>query len=1101
MHRIQENIQFTQRQFFRLLISLVFLCGILFACTVDASQANENGLNFMRMYNPDETGGAGQNFAVVQDTLDLMYVANLMAVLEFDGGRWRAIQHPEHYRAVSLDIDDSGRIYVGYQGDMGYLATDRQGRKRVISLRAQIPDSIQNIGYIWGTQALPRGVVYRSPHRVYRWIPDRQDPRIGQMDIWSFPEENRLLGMTLIDGKPIFWQANVGLMEIIGNECAPVHGGELLADIPVRDVIPYDDTSWLLACETHGLYLFDGESLRQFFSPADLYARTAFALGLTPLRDNLFALATRFGGLLLFDREGNIRDLYDQVTGLQDNNVLSAPYVDRQGAMWVPLNYGLVRIEAPSPIEYYDYNLGIEGNIYSILRHNGILYLGTSQGLRVLRPSDEPGRPASFSTVPGTEDRYWALFSVHNRLFCISTRGLEEVHGPSRRTSLIQEVGMGYCATVSNDSMYLYLGTYNQGVTVFQWRHSSWQYYGRLAGTSPQVLDIVADAEGDLWLMANYRHIERVSIDPRNNLSLAVTVYDTAKGLPGLSHYYPIVLNGDLLVGNTRGLFRYDAEIDEFVPDSTLGEQFGSGSRGMWNLTLDSSGNVWFNSQFAKGARVSPGSDGAYELNYPLLRASTSNFLCFYPEEHGDVLWAGAENGRLIRYDDTVELPDSVGFTALVRRLVANGDSLLLDGSVSPFIDPPRLPYSMNSLRFEFSLPRYDALNANRFKYRLVGLTDEWSDWSEETYKDFNSLYEGRYRFEVIGYDVYYFESETGSYEFYIQPPWYRTYWSYIAYLLVFFAIIYGFYKWRTRQIEAQKRHLEKIVQKRTLELKEANAKIHEYNNQLEELLEKRTRDLIRSERQAVFGQLVQGIVHNLKNPLQSSTMSTQMIRLAVAKSQAAECKNHDEELVMLRAMAESVTNTVEWLEKANSKLKHMIDSLLTKSRLDTQEQQVVVDLNELVKTEVEFMQADTFFKNKVKKEINLIKGKVMVQVVPGEMSQVIQNLIRNAIDAMLKIPSPKLNVRTTKMDGTIYLYIADNGEGIPENIQDRIFDPFFTTKHVDGDETVPENEPKGTGLGLWMSHEAMRSFGGSIAVQSIKGEGTTFTLSLPEAI
>ena len=64
-----------------------------------------------------------------------------------------------------------------------------------------------------------------------------------------------------------------------------------------------------------------------------------------------------------------------------------------------------------------------------------------------------------------------------------------------------------------------------------------------------------------------------------------------------------------------------------------------------------------------------------------------------------------------------------------------------------------------------------------------------------------------------------------------------------------------------------------------------------------------------------------------------------------------------------------------------------------------------------------------------------------------------------------------------------------DTGEGISEEVIEHVFDPFFTTKELG----------KGTGLGLAMVHGSMAQAGGSVTVQSTPGEGTTFTLLLPE--
>jgi signal transduction histidine kinase len=553
-------------------------------------------------------------------------------------------------------------------------------------------------------------------------------------------------------------------------------------------------------------------------------------------------------------------------------------------------------------------------------------------------------------------------------------------------------------------------------------------------------------------------------------------------------------------VGNTEGLFKYHPESDRFQPDSTLGDEFATGERGMWNMTKDAEGRVWFNSRYAKGASVTPGEEGSYQLNYPLLRVSNATFLCFFPEENGDVLWAGAEDGRLIRYDNTYELPDTVIYKAIVRKVIARQDSVLLDGSKPLLWTPPRLPYEFNSLRFYFTIPRYDAPEAKRYQYRLVGLTDEWSEWTDETYRDFNSLPEGRYRFEVRGYDVYYFTSQIGSFEFVVLPPWYRTWWAYSLYIIGFGALLYGAYKWRVRAIEAYNRQLEDMIERRTRQLAEANQEIQTYNERLEQMLEDRTRHLIISERQAVFGQLVQGIVHNLKNPLSASTMSTGAIREALRVVENADQSSPEDVKKANDRLVRSVKQSVGWIERANQNLNDMITSLLTKSRSDKAADRARIDLNDLLRNEVEFLQADKRFKKMKRKKIRLADEPLPVEVVPGEMAQVFQNIVGNALEAMYDTPDPFLAVETFERDGHAVMIISDSGPGIPEEIRQKVFDPFFSTKSPLLDEEAGEDEPKGTGLGLWMCRQAVESFGGVIQLETEEGKGTSFRIALPLA-
>ncbi|WP_158263710.1 PAS domain S-box protein [Deinococcus arcticus] len=113
----------------------------------------------------------------------------------------------------------------------------------------------------------------------------------------------------------------------------------------------------------------------------------------------------------------------------------------------------------------------------------------------------------------------------------------------------------------------------------------------------------------------------------------------------------------------------------------------------------------------------------------------------------------------------------------------------------------------------------------------------------------------------------------------------------------------------------------------------------------------------------------------------------------------------------------------------------------------------------------------------------------VTLQGEPGRLTQVVTNLVVNAIHACP--PGADVTVRFAVREGTRTLEVEDTGSGIPGDVLGRIFEPMFTTKEVG----------KGTGLGLSIIHDIVTGhFGGDILVDTRLGQGTTFTVTFPEA-
>jgi signal transduction histidine kinase len=190
------------------------------------------------------------------------------------------------------------------------------------------------------------------------------------------------------------------------------------------------------------------------------------------------------------------------------------------------------------------------------------------------------------------------------------------------------------------------------------------------------------------------------------------------------------------------------------------------------------------------------------------------------------------------------------------------------------------------------------------------------------------------------------------------------------------------------------------------------------------------------------------------------------------------------------------VTNHISKIETGTTKMIDMINSLMTKSRSDKSESIEPVDINTILLREIEFLEADYIFKHKTKKTISLLPGALVVDAVPGEIAQIFQNLVRNALDAMYEQDHQELTFSSGKDKENVWFSVSDNGPGIPEEMQKKVFDPFFTTKPKAGENE--NGKPTGTGLGLHMCMQMARTYHGTITLQSKPAEGTCIKAILP---
>jgi signal transduction histidine kinase len=289
---------------------------------------------------------------------------------------------------------------------------------------------------------------------------------------------------------------------------------------------------------------------------------------------------------------------------------------------------------------------------------------------------------------------------------------------------------------------------------------------------------------------------------------------------------------------------------------------------------------------------------------------------------------------------------------------------------------------------------------------------------------------------------------------------------------------------------------LEVLARLRThLELKRAREIIRRHSESLEQMLASRTNDLIRAERQAAFGQLVQGIVHNLRGPVAGISGNAELAGIeleTVARYMSSTAGDASEIMGVLADARDDIRH----IEIGVDSINRMITSLMQKSRSDQSGNLERIDLNQLIRQELDFLAADMRFKHHVAKDLQLTDGELPVLAIPGELAQVFQNLIRNSMDAMYIHQEPHVSVRTESNGDWVSFSVSDNGPGIPEEILPFIFDPFFTTKPKATEDH--SNQPIGTGLGLYTCSQIVRAHNGWIEVTGDSSSGTTFTVNLP---
>jgi len=276
------------------------------------------------------------------------------------------------------------------------------------------------------------------------------------------------------------------------------------------------------------------------------------------------------------------------------------------------------------------------------------------------------------------------------------------------------------------------------------------------------------------------------------------------------------------------------------------------------------------------------------------------------------------------------------------------------------------------------------------------------------------------------------------------------------------------------------------------LRLKRAQDELRTLNQDLEKLVDVKTRKLVKKERQAIVGQMVQGIVHNLRGPTMVVHARAELASMAI--KQLRDVLADDVENA--REMVQRTLRHLEGLKQAVRKTEELISSLLSKGAQEAEEKKQWLDLNDIVVQEIEFLDADMDLKHGIKKNLDFDPSLPGFFGIYCDFSQIIYNLTKNASDAMRNSPRKELTISTEHDEQSIYIRFQDTGPGISPDHLERVFEPFFTTKPQEGSDNGDRST--GTGLGLHTCAQLMKSYGGDISVESKPGSGTTFTLWIP---
>ena len=252
----------------------------------------------------------------------------------------------------------------------------------------------------------------------------------------------------------------------------------------------------------------------------------------------------------------------------------------------------------------------------------------------------------------------------------------------------------------------------------------------------------------------------------------------------------------------------------------------------------------------------------------------------------------------------------------------------------------------------------------------------------------------------------------------------------------------------RQRELQALNSQLEKRVEQRTAELKRMQ------------------KELIRQEKMAVLGRMASAIVHELSQPLTALKTAVGSLEIRYQRQDWA-------------GLAKSMTHLTPLPEK-------MYD-IVTQLRLFAY--QGVTNTEDIAVNGTIRQYISALDSRGAAIHLKLSGADCRISMNPAQLDIVLNNLVHNALDAVAEVAQAEIGIATHALDDQVAISVTDNGHGLDTETARHIFEPFFTTKVIG----------KGLGLGLAITKNIIKEYGGEISVQRAEGR-TRFDLVLPRA-
>ncbi|MBU1370273.1 MAG: response regulator [Bacteroidetes bacterium] len=782
-----------------------------------------------------------------------------------------------------------------------------------------------------------------------------------------------------------------------------------------------------------GLSRLDGLSTLEYKQQQGLLRKAVFSIAEDSAGNMWFGVQD--GGITKLERDtlNPNNDSFIQFSttqGLTSHNVLTMLF-DKNGHLWYGSGNGLNHYNEKSITTYKTDQGMVNNNVVSLMEDSrGNVWLGTyEKGLNRF----DGHSFVQYTTAQGlVHNTVWDMHEDETGTVWLATRGGLSRYDGKRFINFTKAQGLpdNKLSIVTQDRFgNLLIGSWGGGVSIIR-------------KSKLEALKKTNFTEADRDLFQNFNTTNGLA----NDVVYGILEDEAGNILIGTSKGLTVLKGGLAAEGKkiaSAGIEYYNQKTGYPIKDISNN----------YSMHIDSHGFVWLGT-----------GDKLVRFDYKEVRKSSS---ALFPEiqeiriNNEKISWQSLKRARSTTESSlasSANVPAYVLDELLVfGRTLSNSErdtmsfkfSAIHFDDVKPFSAIPEnlvLPFSFNTISFDFVAVETSRPFLVRYQYFLEGYDEQWNVATEKSTVDYRNLPQGNYTFKVKAKSPDGIWSEPISYRFRVLPPWWLTWWAFLLYVLAFLLIISGIRRYELNRIRLR--------------------------NQLK--LEKVTTDSLRNLDQ-MKSQFYANISHEFRTPL---TLILGQI-----------------ENVMSSAIDSKEKGKLQVANRNARRLLKLINELLDLSKLEAGGMELYAENNNMVSflKNLFFSFESMAAQKKIRLSFESEADDITVLFDTDKMEKVFYNLLSNAFKFTPENGAIKIGIGIANAH-LIEIKVQDTGCGIPKDKLENIFDRFY---QVDDSNT---REHEGTGIGLALAKELVLLHKGKIRVNSKLNAGTQFIVTLPYA-